>query len=115
MISINVIGDMISGSYGNTPFSRTYEKDIYEQMLELANKADDAATVEEYNGILSEFALLTTEDLTTRRHIADVSGDMFLSKDPAGRYFIEYEEGDVIIPRYLSPWSTGYLTHLTLV
>ena len=96
MISINVIGDMISGSYGNTPFSRTYEKDIYEQMLELANKADDAATVEEYNGILSEFALLTTEDLTTRRHIADVSGDMFLSKDPAGRYFIEYEEGDVI-------------------
>ena len=33
MISINVIGDMISGSYGNTPFSRTYEKDIYEQMV----------------------------------------------------------------------------------
>ena len=38
MISINVIGDMISGSYGNTPFSRTYEKDIYEQMLELSRK-----------------------------------------------------------------------------
>ena len=72
MISINVIGDMISGSYGNTPFSRTYEKDIYEQMLELANKADDAATVEEYNGILSEFALLTTEDLTQ-----DVTSQMF--------------------------------------
>lgn len=96
MISINVIGDMISGSYGNTPFSRTYEKDIYEQMLELADKADDAATVEEYNGILSEFALLTTEDLTTRRHVADVSGNMFLAKDPAGRYFLEYEDGDVV-------------------
>ena len=96
MISINVIGDMISGSYGNTPFSRTYEKDIYEQMLELADKADDAATVEEYNGILSEFALLTTEDLTTRHHIADLAGGMYMSKDPAGRYFMEYEEGDVI-------------------
>ncbi len=96
MISINVIGDMISGSYGNTPFSRTFEKDIYEQMLELSEKADSAATVEEYNDILAEFALLTTEDLTTRRHIADVSGDMFLAKDPAGRYFIEYDNGDVI-------------------
>jgi hypothetical protein len=96
MISINVIGDMISGSYGNTPFSRTYEKDIYKQMLELADKADNVATVEEYNGVLAEFALLTTEDLTTRHHVADVSGDMFMSKDPAGRYFIEYEDGDVI-------------------
>ena len=53
MISINVIGDLISGSYGNTPFSRTYEKDIYEQMVELASQANTAATVEEYNGILS--------------------------------------------------------------
>ena len=87
-------------------------------MLELANKADDAATVEEYNGILSEFALLTTEDLTTRRHIADVSGDMFLSKDPAGRYFIEYEEGDVIntplpeslVNRILDSFDTGIET-----
>ena len=96
MISINVIGDMISGSYGNTPFSRTFEKDIYEQMLELALKADNAATVEEYNDILSEFALLTTEDLTTRHHIATVAGEMFLSRDSAGRHFIEYDNGDVI-------------------
>ena len=87
---------MISGSYGNTPFSRSFEKDIYEQMLELANKADNAATVEEYNGILSEFALLTTEDLTTRHHIADLAGGMYMSKDPAGRYFMEFDNGDVI-------------------
>ena len=63
MISINVIGEKISGSYGNTPFSRTYEKDIYDQMVLLADQADQVDTVEEYNGILSEFALLATEDL----------------------------------------------------
>lgn len=96
MISINVIGDMISGSYGNTPFSRSFEKDIYEQMLELSEKANSAATVEEYNDILAEFALLTTEDLTTRHHIAHIAGDLFMSKDPAGRYFVEYDNGDVI-------------------
>ncbi len=96
MISINVIGELISGSYGNTPYSRSFEKDIYEQMLELSKKADMAATVEEYNDILAEFALLTTEDLTTRRHVAHVAGDLFMSKDPAGRYFMEYDNGDVI-------------------
>lgn len=96
MISINVIGDMISGSYGNTPFSRTYEKDIYEQMMKLSLKADMAATVEEYNDTLSEFALLTTEDLTARRHVANIAGDLFMSKDSAGRYFIEYDNGDVV-------------------
>ena len=52
--------------------------------------------MEEYNDILAEFALLTTEDLTTRHHIAHIAGDLFMSKDPAGRYFIEYDNGDVI-------------------
>ena len=70
MISINVIGDMISGSYGNTPFSRTYEKDIYDQMVVLADEADQAGTVEEYNGILAEFSLLATEDLNARTQVS---------------------------------------------
>ena len=61
MISINVIGELISGSYGNTPYSRTFEKDIYEQMVSLANQADAADSVEEYNKILSEFSLLCTD------------------------------------------------------
>mgnify|MGYP001377668484 CR=1 FL=1 len=96
MISINVIGDLISGSYGNTPFSRTYEEDIYNQMVVLADQADQADTVEEYNGILAEFALLATEDLYKRTRIADIAGDLFLTRDSAGRYFIEYDTGDVI-------------------
>ena len=45
MISINVIGELISGSYGNTPYSRTYEKGIYDQMVVLADQADQADTV----------------------------------------------------------------------
>ena len=69
MISINVIGDLISGSYGNTPFSRTYEKGIYDQMGVLADQADQAGTVEEYNGILAEFSLLATEDLNASTQV----------------------------------------------
>ncbi len=93
MISINVIGDMISGSYGNTPFSRTYEKDIYDQMTVLADEADEAGTVEEYNGILAEFSLLATEDLNARTQVSNLVGGVFLQKDAAGRYFMETDEG----------------------
>jgi len=115
MISINVIGDLISGSYGNTPFSRTYEKDIYEQMVKLADDADQAATVEEYNGILAEFSLLTTEDLKTRHHVADIAGDIYISKDSAGRYFMELADGylldtpmpESLVDRILDSFDTG--------
>ena len=115
MISINVIGDLISGSYGNTPFSRTYEKDIYEQMVKLADDADQAATLEEYNGILAEFSLLTTEDLKTRRHVADIAGDIYMSKDSAGRYFMELADGylldtpmpESLVDRILDSFDTG--------
>ena len=93
MISINVIGDMISGSYGNTPFSRTYEKDIYDQMVVLSDEADQAGTVEEYNGILAEFSLLATEDLNARTQVSSLVGGVFLQKDAAGRYFMETDEG----------------------
>ena len=104
MISINVIGDLISGSYGNTPFSRTYEKDIYDQMVVLADEADQAGTVEEYNGILAEFSLLATEDLNARTQVSNLFGGVFLHKDAAGRYFMETDEGllsDVCLPQSL--------------
>ena len=96
MISINVIGELISGSYGNTPFSRTYEKDIYEQMVTLAEQADTATTVEEYNGILSEFSLLATEDLNEKLPHAEFAGGVTLFKDAGGRYFTKFEDGIII-------------------
>ena len=104
MISINVIGNLISGSYGNTPFSRNYEKDIYTQMTELARQADEAETVEEYNKILSEFSLLTTEDLNEKLPHAEFAGGVTLFKDAAGRYFTKFADGliiDIPMPRAL--------------
>jgi len=115
MISINVIGEMVSGSYGNTPYSRRYEKDIYEQMVKLADQAEQAATVEEYNKILAEFSLLTAEDLRSRHHIADIAGDIYISKDAAGRYFMELTDGylldtpmpESLVDRILDSFDTG--------
>jgi hypothetical protein len=96
MISINVIGDMISGSYGNTPYSRSYEKDIYDQMIQLAQQADEVDTVEEYNKILAEFSLLTTQDFNSKAHILSFLGGVSLFRDPAGRHYVQFDDGDII-------------------
>jgi len=96
MISINVIGNLISGSYGNTPFSRSFEKDIYTQMADLSLQADQAETVEEYNKILSEFSLLATEDLNEKLPHAEFAGGVTLFKDAAGRYYTKFADGIII-------------------
>ena len=96
MIHVNRIGEMISGSYGNTPFSRTYEEDIYIEMLSLASQADNVSTVEEYNGILEKFALLVTEDFNIKRIHDQFLGGVSLYKDSAGRHFVQFEGGDIL-------------------
>ena len=96
MIHVNRIGEMISGSYGNTPFSRTYEEDIYIEMLSLASQADNVSTVEEYNGVLEKFALLVTEDFNIKRIHDQFLGGVFLYKDSAGRHFVQFEGGDIL-------------------
>ena len=64
MISLNVINGHISGSYGNESFSVSYDKDLYQAMLKVADTANNAATVEDYNLALKEFSTLIVEDYT---------------------------------------------------
>lgn len=64
MISLNVINGHISGSYGNESFSVSYDKDLYQAMLKVADSANNAATVEDYNLALKEFSTLTVQDYT---------------------------------------------------
>jgi len=64
MISLNVINGHISGSYGNESFSVSYDKDLYQAMLAVADSANNAATVEAYNFALKEFSTLTVQDYT---------------------------------------------------
>ena len=57
MISINVIDDKISGSYGDTPFCVDFDEKVYKQMQDLAEMANKAETVEEYEQVLKSFHL----------------------------------------------------------
>ena len=96
MIHINVINHLISGSYGNTPFSRSYEKDIYDQMVALSAAADEATSVEEYNKILSEFSLLTTEDLNEKLLVDSSFPGVILYADALNRHFVKFDDGGII-------------------
>lgn len=96
MIHINVINHLISGSYGNTPFSRSYEKDIYDQMVALSAAADAATSVEEYNKILSEFSLLTTEDLNEKLLVDSSFPGVILYADALNRHFVKFDDGSII-------------------
>ena len=64
-ISINRIGDSITGSYGNTNFGVSYNKERWSKMQELEEAALNASSIDEINEILAEFAEIAKEDFKT--------------------------------------------------
>ena len=85
MISINVIDDKISGSYGDTPFCVDFDEKVYKQMQDLAEMANKAETVEQYEQVLKSFSPLTVMDYTKTVesqcefiHINKGTGEFFL-------------------------------------
>ena len=85
MITINVIDEKICGSYGDTPFTVDYSKELYDQMLVLAKQAETVETMDEYNRILKSFSTLTIVDYTKTIetkceyiHINKATGEFFL-------------------------------------
>jgi hypothetical protein len=60
-ISINRIGDSITGSYGATTFGVTFTEEKWKAMSELEEASRNASTPDELNAIYEEFAKLTEE------------------------------------------------------
>lgn len=88
MITLNVIDDVISGSYGDKNFSVTYSKELYESMIVLKGLADDAVSMGEYKDILEQFSRLAVEDYTKtieteceHIHVNKATGQFFLKSN----------------------------------
>tara|TARA_B100001094_G_scaffold103732_2_gene100016 strand:- start:305 stop:1465 length:1161 start_codon:yes stop_codon:yes gene_type:complete len=88
MITLNVIDDVISGSYGDKNFSVTYSKELYESMMVLRGLADDAVSIAEYKDILEQFSKLAVEDYTKtieteceHIHVNKATGQFFLKSN----------------------------------
>ena len=62
MITLNVSGDVITGSYNGKNFGVAFDKKVYKKMLELQQKANEATSVKEVNKVLEKFEPLTVED-----------------------------------------------------
>ena len=91
MISLNVIDGNIVGSYGEKTFSVTYTEELYNQMQELAKKADRAGTMDELRAILDTFDGLAVEDYT--QVIQDKCEHIYVNK-ATGEFFLK--TGDVV-------------------
>ena len=91
MIHINVSEGLISGSYGETPFSVTYDQNLYDAMIKVANAANDATDMETYKLHLGEFESLTVEDYT--KVIQDKCEFIYVNPS-SGEFFLKV--GDVV-------------------
>ncbi|MBE16975.1 MAG: hypothetical protein CL867_12065 [Cytophagaceae bacterium] len=91
MIHINVSEGLISGSYGETPFSVTYDQNLYDAMIKVANAANDATDMETYKLHLDEFESLTVEDYT--KVIQDKCEFIYVNPS-SGDFFLKV--GDVV-------------------
>lgn len=91
MIHLNVIDGQITGSYGDTPFSVSYEESLYNAMMDVADAANSATTIEDYKLALEEFQTLTVEDYT--KLIQSKCEDIYVNP-VTGEFFLKH--GDVI-------------------
>jgi len=87
MISINVIDDKISGSYGDKTFCIDFNKEVYTKMLELAEKANTAVTMEDYKAVIEQFEPLTVQDYT--KTVQDKCEFIHVNKS-TGEFFLQH-------------------------
>ncbi len=55
MVTINVINDRICGSVGDVPYSVKFTPELYKKLEDLADKANNAETMDEYRHWLETF------------------------------------------------------------
>jgi len=89
MITINVIENQISGSYGDTPFSVNYSEDTYGKMMELSDRQDSVTTMDEYNALMEEFAKLTVQDYKTT---VETECPMIHVNEATGQFFLKHND-----------------------
>ena len=87
MVSINVIGDIISGSLNGIPFGVTFSQELYDKMAVLAEKANTCSSVEELNKIIEEFKPLTVEDV--KGHTESFSPYLYVD-NKTGNYHLKH-------------------------
>lgn len=100
MITVNRMGDSISGSINAEQFGVPYDEATYNAMLDLQASADKAESVEELKSIVEEFKQLTEVDYNST--IQSECEDIFYNKGK-GTYHLKVKEevSSVAMPKEL--------------
>ncbi len=89
MITLNVVGEVISGSFGGEHFGITFDQEVYDQMVKLQSEANAADSVAEVKAILEKFAPLTVQDF--KATIEGASEYLHFNK-ATGETFLKYNK-----------------------
>ena len=100
MITVNRMGDSISGSINAEQFGVPYDEATYNAMLDLQASADKAESVEELKSIVEEFKQLTEVDYNST--IQSECEDIFYNKGK-GTYHLKVKDevSSVAMPKEL--------------
>jgi len=96
MIHVSIIDDNLVGSYGDKPFSVPMDLDLYLELAEVANKANAAATVEDYNAALDTFEGLLEVDYT--KVIVDGADGLIYINPVTKEFFLKHKDQVSTVP-----------------
>lgn len=95
MITVNRIGDTITGSVNGVPFGVSFNEARYAAMLTFKKRADAADTMEDLKAIVEEFKPLTTE--SHKEFVEQGSPYLFVNKS-TNQYHLRYNGAKTIDP-----------------
>ena len=96
MITVNRMGDSISGSINAEQFGIPFDQDTYDKMLDLQKKADTVSTVAELKEIVEEFKKLT-EEVDYNATIESKCKDLYYNK-AKGTYHLKVKDEVSSVP-----------------
>jgi len=100
MITVNRIGDSLTGSYGNETFGVSYSPERYSAMLDLEKKANEASSIKKLNKILEEFKALTIENF--KEMIESECPDIYVNQ-ASGNFHLKVGGGEGIVSSVVMP------------
>jgi len=96
MIHVSIIDDNIVGSYGDKPFSVLANLDLYNELVELADVANSAPSMETYNACLDTFEGLVQVDYT---EIVEHGANGLIHINPVTKeFFLKHNEKVSTVP-----------------
>ncbi len=95
MISINRIGDSITGSYGDSTFGIPFSEEVWKQMQELEEKSNSVKSVKELKELYKKLEALTKSDMKIL--VETECPDIFVNKN-TGEFFLKVGKKVTSVP-----------------